>query len=243
MKDKKIFIVEDDKNIRQLLERIFILEGAKATSFENGGQLLKTLERTIPDIILLDIMLPDVDGYSICKKILEKARIPVIMITAKSHIDDKIKGLELGADDYITKPFHVREVILRVNKLLQRYENTSHSNNINNARFLAPGITVYLDDYRVAVDGEDKKFSPREFELLKCLVERKGRIVTREQILDDVWGLDFYGDVRTVDLNIQRIRKKLGFGRDDNIIETVFGVGYRLNIPDNIDKNMDKTEG
>jgi len=236
MKDKKIFIVEDDKNIRQLLERIFILEGAKATSFENGSQFLKTLERSVPDIALLDIMLPDIDGYSICKKILERAKIPVIMITAKSHIDDKIKGLELGADDYITKPFHVREVILRVNKLLQRYENTSSNVKSSNSCLLAPGITVYLDDYRVVADGVDRKFSPKEFELLKYLVERRGRIVTREQILDDVWGLDFYGDVRTVDLNIQRIRKKLGLGRDDNIIETVFGVGYRLNIPNNVDK-------
>lgn len=236
MKDKKIFIVEDDKNIRQLLERIFIIEGAKVTSFENGGQFLKILEKTMPDIAILDIMLPDIDGYCICNKILEKGKVPIIMITAKSHIDDKIKGLELGADDYITKPFHIKEVILRVKKLLQRYENKASNNKINNFFMITPGIIVHMDHYKVIVDGKDKKFNPKEFELLKYLIEGRGRILNRDQILDAVWGLDFYGDMRTVDLNIQRIRKKLGLSKEDNIIETIFGVGYRLNIPDNISK-------
>jgi len=236
MKDKRIFIVEDDKNIRQLLERIFIIEGAKVTALENGGQFLKILEKTMPDIAILDIMLPDIDGYCICKKVLEKGKIPIIMITAKSHIDDKIKGLELGADDYITKPFHVKEVILRVRKLLKRYEDKASSNEISNSFIITPRIIVYMDDYKVVVDGKDKKFNPKEFELLKYLIERRGRIVNREQILDGVWGLDFYGDIRTVDLNIQRIRKKLGLRKENNVVETVFGIGYRLNIPSDIYK-------
>lgn len=238
MKDKKIFIVEDDKNIRRLLENIFIIEGAKVTALQSGMEFLKVFEKSIPDIVILDIMLPDIDGYTICKRILEKEKIPIIMITAKSHIDDKIKGLEIGADDYITKPFHIKEVILRVKKLLEIYENNSSAHESSNIFILTPNIIIHLEDYKILIDGKNKKLNPKEFELLKYLIENRGRIVYREKILDSVWGMDFYGDIRTVDINIQRIRKKLGLNKEENIIETIFGVGYRLNLSNDI-KNVE----
>lgn len=234
MKDKKIYIVEDDKYIRQLLMKIFTLEGAKVTVFEDGKDFLKVFRKNLPDIVLLDIMLPKSNGYSICKEILNVSKIPVVMITAKFHIDDKIKGLELGADDYITKPFHIREVVLRVSKLLQRYEYSSNKNERSNVFNITPRILIFVDEYRVLVDGEEIKLNPKEFELLKYLVKNKGLIVSRDKILDSVWGIDFYGDIRTVDINIQRIRKKLNLKKDKNVIETVFGIGYRLNVIDEV---------
>lgn len=222
---KKIMVVEDDINIANLLEKVLIKNSAIVKKCHDGKNALVILENYRPDLILLDIMLPYINGFDLCDIISKKYRIPIILITAKSQIDDKIKGLELGADDYITKPFHLREVVIRIEKLLSRLYPSKETDNI---KYLTKNIAVHTNDYKVLIDNISIKLNPKEFELLCYFINNPNQILKRELILDSVWGLDFYGDIRTVDVNVQRLRKKLSL--DKHIIETIFGVGYRANI-------------
>lgn len=224
---KKILIIEDDKSIREMLTFALEIEGFCIESVKNGIDGLAKNEDFEPDLILLDLMLPDINGFEVCKKIHEKRDVPVIMVTAKDDIVDKVLGLEIGADDYICKPFHIKEVIARVKKSLERIDKVV---NLNKEKILIEiGEETYLDeDGRVVIKkGREISLRPKEYEVLYLLATNKGKVFSREQLLDKIWSYDYFGDLRTVDVHIRRLRAKIE-DVDNKYIETVFGVGYKL---------------
>ncbi|QOR35261.1 response regulator transcription factor [Clostridium sp. 'deep sea'] len=225
LKLKTIMVVEDDINIANLLARVLSKEQANVIVCFSGKEALNKLKKIKPHLILLDIKLPDITGFELCKRVTNVYNTAIIMITAKNHIEDKIKGLELGADDYITKPFHIAEVLLRIKKIISRLYNDNIDNKVIN---LNPNIEVFKDSYKIAIDKNEVKLNPKEFELLMLFINNANKVLKRDFILDNIWGNDFFGDIRTVDVNIQRLRKKLKSTKHNPIIETVFGVGYVL---------------
>ncbi|WDV46570.1 response regulator transcription factor [Clostridiaceae bacterium M8S5] len=227
LENKKIVIVEDDINIAKLISRVLKKKQAFTYIFTNGKEALSFVKKSKIDMVLLDIMLPDTTGFEMCSRISSIYSIPIIMITAKSHIDDKIRGLEQGADDYITKPFHIAEVVIRIEKLLKRVHG---SKKIHSLMQIADNIVLLEEEHKVKVDNKHIKLNPKEYELLVFLINNSNQVLTREQILDKVWGIDFYGDIRTVDVNVQRLRKKLKLTKEKSLIETVFKIGYKMNI-------------
>ena len=226
LKSKTILIIEDDINIANLLSRVLLKEKAIVVKCLNGADALKKIKKVKPHLILLDIMLPDTTGFELCKRISNVYKTPIIMITAKNHIDDKIKGLELGADDYITKPFHIAEVVIRIKKIITRLYGSE--NKAESVIKLKPNISVYESSYKVLIENKKIKLNPKEFELLLMFINNTDKVLKREYILDSVWGNDFFGDIRTVDVNVQRLRKKLKCTKNNPLIETVFGVGYLM---------------
>lgn len=223
----RIFCVEDDQNIRELIEYTLSSSGFKVEGFQNGSLFFERIKSELPDLVLLDIMLPDMDGMEILKRIREDERTKhlfVILITAKSERMDKIRGLDLGADDYITKPFDVLELISRVKAVLRRAENRTKST----ARILECGaIVLDTDKYTITVEGADVNLTHKEFELLRMLIEANGNAVTREKIISDIWETDFEAESRTLDVHIRTLRQKLG--NAGSYIETVRNVGYKIN--------------
>mgnify|MGYP000306329405 FL=1 len=222
----KVFIVEDEPDLRDTLTYNFENEGFTVKSFSNGESFLESLTKNKPNLVILDLMLPGVSGLDVCRELRSDDNfndIAVVMLTAKSEEIDRIVGFELGADDYVTKPFSVRELILRVKVLLKkRLENSA------NEQILAFGpITMNLDAHDVVVDGENINLTALEFKLLKHLLNRKGRVQTRDQLLGDVWGYSSEVTTRTVDTHIKRLREKLG--KPGDLIQTIRGVGYRFN--------------
>lgn len=225
---KKILIIEDDNSIREMLTFALEIEGFSIESVGNGVDGLTKSEDFDPDLILLDLMLPDINGFEVCKKIHEKRDIPIIMVTAKDDIVDKVLGLEIGADDYICKPFHIKEVIARVKKSLERVEKVVNNSN-KEKTLIEIGEDTYLDDEgRVVIkNAMEISLRPKEYELLYLLATNKGKVFSREQLLDKIWSYDYFGDLRTVDVHIRRLRAKIE-DVDNKYIETVFGVGYKL---------------
>lgn len=225
---KKILIIEDDNSIREMLTFALEIEGFSIESVENGVDGLTKSEDFDPDLILLDLMLPDINGFEVCKKIHDKRDIPIIMVTAKDDIVDKVLGLEIGADDYICKPFHIKEVIARVKKSLERVEKVVNNSN-KEKTLIEIGEDTYLDDEgRVVIkNAMEISLRPKEYELLYLLATNKGKVFSREQLLDKIWSYDYFGDLRTVDVHIRRLRAKIE-DVDNKYIETVFGVGYKL---------------
>jgi len=225
--EKKILIIEDELKIAELLMDCLMAEGFSVVSSNSGKDGLCLVENHAPDLILLDLMLPDLDGFTICKRITEEYNIPIIMITAKSDMGDKLNGLKLGADDYITKPFDIREVIERIRSIFRRIDNIKEHNNEGNRDFIVINDEIKLHPDEGVVKRKDKivELTRKEYKLLQVLAENRNKIFTRENLLDTVWGYDYLGDIRTVDIHIQRIRKKLDLKEH---IKTVFGVGYKL---------------
>lgn len=221
---KRILIIEDDPDISNILRYTFKGEGFEVRYALSGEEGIDIFHVFNPDVVLLDLMLPGINGFEVCKQ-LAKYSAPVIMLTARNDVVDKILGLELGADDYMTKPFNIRECITRVNVALRRIEkvNTVESENVDYMKI--GNIDVYKEARRVSVDNEEIKLKPKELDLLFYLIENSNRALSREKILDSVWGYDYFGDPRTVDVHIRRLRQKL---KDNNSIETVFGTGYML---------------
>ena len=219
-----IYCVEDETNIRELLVYTLQTTGFEAKGLCNGRELWEAMEMEKPELILLDIMMPGEDGYTILKKLRSDMRtkeIPVIMVTAKDTEFDKVQGLENGADDYITKPFGMMEFVARIKAVLRRSTRASSDKALScGCLQIAPG------KHEVRVDGEKVELTRKEFEMLKYLVENKGLVMTRDQILLHVWGYDYYGETRTVDVHIRTLRQKLG--KAGNLIETIRGVGYRI---------------
>ncbi|MEC0180948.1 response regulator transcription factor [Paenibacillus peoriae] len=230
MRQKRILLIEDEESIRDLLSYSLQKEGFVTKEAATGAQGLEILKQSKPDLILLDLMLPDMSGFDICKQVSLDSTIPVIMITAKSDTLDKVVGMELGADDYITKPFDIREVIARVRAIFRRIELIGDS--MENLTFdmirLGTGIVIYKDKREVWKNGMRIALTNKEYDLLLCFAEYQGRVFSRSELLDKVWGFDFAGDTRTVDIHVQRIRKKLDEAHSFSIIETVFGIGYKL---------------
>lgn len=222
----KILIIEDEEAIADLLAYGLNKEGFLTASAHTGADGLKAIEQFQPDLLLLDWMLPDVSGLDICKKVTETRNIPIIMLTAKSDITDKIVGLEFGADDYITKPFDLREVIARIRTILRRMTQAHKpAEEQANEPVRFKNIEITESERLVRKNNEIVELTPKEFDLLMTLYRHRGKIFTRTELLDFVWGYEYVGDTRTVDIHIQRLRKKLEAG---DVIVTVFGVGYKF---------------
>ncbi len=227
--NNKILLIEDDYSISDALTFALRKEGFNVRQGFTGEEGLDLFNRFEPELVILDLMLPDMNGFDICKKIAGENSIPIIMLTARNDIVDKVLGLELGADDYITKPFDVREVITRIKVALRRVESYANKREEDvNTIELCKDIKIYKDRRTVYKNEEEIRLKPREFDLLLFLAERKGMVFTRESLLDYVWDMDYDGDLRTVDIHVRRIRSKLDGQEGDSIIETVFGVGYKM---------------
>lgn len=227
MGKKKILVVEDEIAIADLLVYSLNKENFDAVSANCGQSALTMADDFHPDLIILDIMLPDISGFEVCKKINEKFSIPIVMLTAKNDIVDKILGLELGADDYITKPFDMRETMARIKSIFRRIDLVKKGND-ENALTIGDNIEMYRKKHKVIKDGKYVELTPKEYELLRILAENKNNVFSRSKLLELVWGYEYEGDTRTVDIHVQRIRKKMDKNGEPSLIETVFGVGYKL---------------
>jgi two-component system alkaline phosphatase synthesis response regulator PhoP len=222
MPGEKILIIDDETPIADLLAYGLGKESFSCKTSGSGSLGLVLIEEFRPDLLILDWMLPDIAGLDICKMVTEKYNIPIIMLTAKSSIEDKVLGLEFGADDYITKPFDMREVAARVKNVFRR---RNVSGNHGGDRIQIRDVLILKNEHRVLKRGQEVDLTPKEYGLLLTLCENRGIVFSRSRLLDLIWGYEFAGDTRTVDMHIQRIRKKLDL---ENLITTVFGVGYRM---------------
>lgn len=233
---QKILIIEDEPNIRELVLYNLGQNEYEGIAAEDGLQGLSMARSEKPDLILLDIMLPGKNGYDICKELrAEGSKTPIIMLTAKNEEIDKVLGLEFGADDYISKPFGIRELMARIKAVLRRYENSAELDlSANGAVTNNPGIVIGdlaidIDSHEVKLASKPVELTLKEFDLLRVLAENKGRVMTRDQLLDKVWGFEYIGETRTVDVHVRYLRKKLG--DEDNegkYIQTVRGIGYKM---------------
>lgn len=223
----KILIVDDDENICELLRLYLEKEGFDTVVANDGEQAVSLAQKHSPDLILLDIMLPRLDGWQVCREIRKFSEMPIIMITAKGEVFDKILGLELGADDYVTKPFDTKEVIARVKAVLRR-SNDKNKKQISEVKF--DKLRINLTNYELEVDGKEISTPPKELELIYHLANNPNRVYTRDQLLDEVWGFDYYGDSRTVDVHVKRLREKLEDVSEEWALKTVWGVGYKFEV-------------
>ncbi len=227
MANERILIVDDDSNICELLRLYFEKDGFQADIVTDGIKALEAFENIKPDLVLLDIMLPGMDGWQICREIRKTSQTPIIMLTAKGETFDKVLGLELGADDYITKPFETKEVIARVKAVLRR--SASQNSNTTTPKEVAfDKLSINLTNYELKVDGKAIDTPPKELELIYHLASNPNRVYTRDQLLDEVWGFEYYGDSRTVDVHVKRLREKLEGVSDKWELKTVWGVGYKF---------------
>lgn len=221
---EKILIVDDDKNISELLRLYLDKEGYETVCAFDGEEALTVYNEEHPNLILLDIMLPKIDGRQVCREIRENSDTPIIMLTAKGETFDKVLGLNLGADDYITKPFDSKEVVARVKAVLRRFHPATAD--LKEVKF--DKLTINLTNYTMLVNDETVDTPPKELELIFHLASNPNRVFTRNQLLDEVWGFDYYGDSRTVDVHIKRLREKLENVSDMWELKTVWGVGYKF---------------
>lgn len=220
---KKILLVEDEANIRELLRLYLEREGYTILEAENGVEGVKLWKSEKPDMLLLDVMMPVMDGWAVCKEIRETSDIPIIMLTAKGETMDRVSGLEMGADDYIVKPLDMREVIARVRAVFRRMAPDETPEKISFDK-----LTIDKQAYDLIIDGKRVDAPPKEIELLYFLASSPNRVFTRAQLLDDVWGFDYFGDTRTVDVHVKRLREKLEGVSDKWELKTVWGVGYKF---------------
>ena len=223
-----VLVVEDDKNIQELLQLYLEKEGYSVTVADDGGQGLAKFRAIKPDLVLLDVMMPVMDGWSVCKSIRADSDTPVIMLTAKSDTDDNITGLKAGADDYITKPFEMREVLARIEAVLRRTDRSESEKPIRRLTF--DKLIIDMDAFELILDGKKVDAPPKEMELLYYLASSPNRVYTRNQLLDEVWGFDYFGDSRTVDVHVKRLREKLEGLSDSWCLKTVWGVGYKFEV-------------
>ena len=224
----KILIVDDDVNICELLRLYLEKDGFETVVANDGETAVEYVSRYNPDLILLDIMLPKLDGWQVCREIRKNFDTPIIMLTAKGETFDKILGLELGADDYVSKPFDTKEVIARVKAVLRRSADKDKSDKIEEVRY--DKLRINLTNYELEVNGGKIDTPPKELELIYHLASNPNRVYTRDQLLDEVWGFDYYGDSRTVDVHVKRLREKLENVSDRWCLKTVWGVGYKFEV-------------
>ena len=228
MSDTKILVVDDDPNISDLLKMYFENEGYEVKLAADGSEGLNFFKMYEPDLVLLDIMLPKKDGWQVCREIREISSKPVIMVTAKGEVFDKVLGLELGADDFVTKPFDMKELSARVKAVLRRYQ--SHTRQSDDEVIKFENIEISLQKYERKLRGKSVDVPPKELELLYFLASNYNRVFTRDQLLDKVWGFDYLGDSRTVDVHVKRLREKLEGVSDKWVLKTVWGVGYKFEL-------------
>ena len=223
----KILIVEDDNNIADLLRLYLEKENYEVAIAADGGKGVELFRRFRPDLVLLDLMLPVLDGWGVCRTIRAESKTPVIMLTAKSETEDKVTGLKQGADDYITKPFEMRELLARIEAVLRRSGNLPEK---NSRRLVFDKLIIDMDSFELTVDGKKIPTPPKEMELLYHLASTPNRVYQRNKLLDEVWGFDYFGDTRTVDVHIKRLREKLEGVSDQWSLKTVWGVGYKFEV-------------
>ena len=224
---KKILVVDDDSNIAELLRFYLEKEDYEVTVKSNGKDAVKAFSEISPDLMLLDIMLPKMDGWQVCREIRRFSSKPIIMLSAKGETVDKVLGLELGADDYISKPFEIKEVLARIKAVFRRY-SADDTEDIREVKY--ENISINLENYELRVNGVQVDTPPKEMELIYHLACNPNRVFTRDQLLDEVWGFDYYGDSRTVDVHVKRLREKLDGVSDKWSLKTVWGVGYKFEV-------------
>ena len=223
----KILIVDDDKNICELLRLYIEKEGFETSIANDGRRALNQFASFSPDLVLLDIMLPELDGWQVCREIRKTSSCPIIMLTAKGEVFDKVLGLELGADDYVVKPFESKEVVARINAVLRRIGKNENS---SKKEVTYENLSINLTNYELKVNGVQVDTPPKEMELIFHLASNPNRVFTRDQLLDEVWGFDYYGDSRTVDVHVKRLREKLEGVSEKWALKTVWGVGYKFEV-------------
>ena len=232
MNKQKILIVDDDENIAELISLYLTKECFDTKMVYDGESALIAFDSYQPSLILLDLMLPGMDGYQVCRELRMRSNVPIIMLSAKGEVFDKVLGLELGADDYIMKPFDSKEMVARVKAVLRRYQivpEQTASIEPNGKYVEYPGIIINLTNYSVSLDGEKVEMPPKELELLYFLASSPNQVFTREQLLDQIWGYEYVGDTRTVDVHIKRIREKLS-EHPGWSLATVWGIGYKFEV-------------
>ena len=224
----KVLVADDDKNICELLRLYLVKEGFQVVLAGDGEEALARFSAENPDIILLDVMMPRLDGWQVCREIRKKSECPIIMITAKGETFDKVLGLELGADDSVVKPFETKEIVARIKAVLRRTGKSAAENDIKEVSY--DKLVVNMTKYELKVDGKVVDTPPKELELLYHLASNPNRVYTRDQLLDEVWGFEYYGDSRTVDVHVKRLREKLEGVSDKWTLKTVWGVGYKFEV-------------
>ena len=225
----KILLVDDDPNIRQLVNLYLVREGFEVEMAERGDEALKKVLASPPNLMLLDVMLPGMDGWQVLRETRKTSNVPIIMLTAKDETFDKVLGLELGADDYIAKPFDMKELVARIKAVIRRYQAPETPE--TGKALTVPGLTVNISQYTVTYMGKELEMPPKELELLNFLASHPNQVFTREQLLEQVWGYDYFGDSRTVDVHVKRLREKLTEGEKLGWqIKTVWGVGYKFEV-------------
>ena len=224
----KILVVDDDRNICELLKLYLENDGYTVFVANDGQEAVEMFQSKAPELVLLDIMLPKMDGWQVCREVRKKSSVPIIMITAKGDTFDKVLGLELGADDYIVKPFDTKEVIARIKAIARRVGNSPEESEVKEVRY--DKLSVNMTRYELRVDGKVVDTPPKELELLFYLASNPNRVYTRDQLLDEVWGFEYYGDSRTIDVHIKRLREKLEGVSDKWSLKTVWGVGYKFEV-------------
>lgn len=227
---QKILIVDDDENIAELISLYMTKECFETKIVYDGESALREAEGFSPDLILLDLMLPGIDGYQVCREVRQKAQTPIIMLSAKGEVFDKVLGLELGADDYLEKPFDTKELVARVKAVLRRYKTAAPASPAASAKQVSyPDLTINLTNYSVIYNGHTVDMPPKELELLYFLAASPNHVFTREQLLDQIWGYEYIGDTRTVDVHIKRLREKIK-DHDAWRIATIWGIGYKFEV-------------
>ena len=224
----KILVVDDDLNICELLKLYLENEGYTAFVANDGQAAVDTFAAKNPDLVLLDIMLPKMDGWQVCREIRKTPSVPIIMLTAKGETFDKVLGLELGADDYVTKPFDAKEVMARIKAVLRRSKGESGTAAQEKKTVSYDKLEINIENYEMKVNGVVVDTPPKELELIYHFASNPNRVYTRDQLLDEVWGFDYYGDSRTVDVHVKRLREKLEGVSDKWSLKTVWGVGYKF---------------
>ena len=223
-----VLIVEDDRNIAELLQMYLEKEDYAVTIADDGGKGLEKFRAIKPDLVLLDVMMPVMDGWTLCRTLRAESQTPIIMLTAKGETDDKVTGLKSGADDYITKPFEMKEVLARIEAVLRRTGSVSTEKKARRLTF--EKLTIDMDAFELIIDGKKVDTPPKEMELLFYLASSPNRVYTRNQLLDEVWGFDYFGDSRTVDVHVKRLREKLEVVSENWSLKTVWGVGYKFEV-------------
>lgn len=222
----RVLVVDDDSNICELIRLYLEKEDFLVSISYDGKKALEAFKEQAPDIVILDIMLPGMDGWQVCREIRRMSAIPIIMLSAKDETFNKVLGLELGADDYMVKPFEPKELIARIRAVLRRYDKQEEAPQ----QVVFPGLVINKSTYSVKLNGNEIEMPPKELELLYFLASNPNKVFTREQLLENVWGFDFYGDTRTVDVHIKRLREKFEPGDYKWQIKTVWGVGYKFEV-------------
>ncbi len=223
----KVMVVDDDSNICELLRLYLEKEGFETTIQSDGEQALAAFDAEKPDLILLDVMMPRLDGWQVCREIRKKSPCPIIMLTAKGELFDRVLGLELGADDYVVKPFETKEVIARIKAVLRR-SGVNEAKRVRQVEY--DGLYINMENYELRVQGKTVDTPPKEMELIYHLASNPNRVYTRDQLLDEVWGFEYYGDSRTVDVHVKRLREKLEGVSPQWSLKTVWGVGYKFEV-------------